>query len=149
MDDRADGSGSTLTVVNAWPELERASTWLGKVCMSAGLSKDLTGRLQVALDEVLSNVMAHALADAPEGLREMGLSIRIWAEDRVELEVTDDGPAFDPTGVAPAPRAIRVAGRREGGAGLLFVRSLMDEVRFCRRAGRNCLTLCKRLEGAA
>jgi serine/threonine-protein kinase RsbW len=148
MDDRADGGESTLTVVNARPEIERASVWLGKVCRSAGLSNDLTGRFQVALDEVLSNVMAHALAGAPEGKREIGLCVRIRV-DRIELEVTDDGPAFDPTGITPEPQATRIAGRREGGVGLLFVRSLMDDVRFSRPAGRNCLTLCKRLESTA
>ena len=148
MDDRVDGCESTLSLVNARPDFDRAAVWLDEFSMNAGLSKDITGRLQVALDEVLSNILNHALADEAAGRLEIGLSVRILG-DRVELEVVDDGPAFDPTGVAPMPRAARIAGRREGGVGLLFVRSLMDEVRYTRLAERNCLTLCKRLAATA
>ena len=77
--------------------------------------------------------------------REIRLCIRLRPET-VELEVVDDGPAFDPTSVASGTMA---ADRRVGGAGLLFVRALMDEVRFIRQGDRNCLILCKRLAATA
>ena len=131
-------------VVNARTEFERASAWLGRFAARAGLSEEVASRLQIALDEVLSNVILHGLAGAPEGQREIGLAVRIEA-GQVALEVTDDGPAFDPTRAAPALPAGGVGERREGGLGLLFVRTLMDEVRFTRRGERNCTTLCKRL----
>ena len=132
---------STLTIVNARPEFERAAVWLSGFTTSAGLSHDVSSRLLVVLDEVLSNVVNHGLAGAMEGEREIRLAVRLRPET-VELDVVDDGPAFDPTTVAPATLA---ADRRVGGAGLLFVRALMDEVRFIRHEDRNCLTLRKRL----
>jgi serine/threonine-protein kinase RsbW len=136
---------STLTVVNARPEFERAATWLGNFAAGVGLPDDLSSRLLVALDEVLSNVVNHALAGAMEGEREIRLTVRLRT-DTVELDVVDDGPAFDPTTVASPTLA---ADRRVGGAGLLFVRALMDEVRFTRQGDRNCLTVCKRLAATA
>jgi serine/threonine-protein kinase RsbW len=136
---------STLTVVNARSEFERAATWLCNFITDAGLPDDLNSRLLVVLDEVLSNVVNHALAGAVESSREIRLFVRLRPET-VELEVIDDGPAFDPTAV---PSGTMVADRRLGGAGLLFVRALMDEVRFIRQGDRNCLTLCKRLATTA
>jgi serine/threonine-protein kinase RsbW len=136
---------STLTVVNARAEFERAANWLGDFIAGAGLPADLNSRLLVVLDEVLSNVVHHALAGSMEGEREIRLCVRLRPE-AVELDVVDDGPAFDPTTVASAKLA---ADRRVGGAGLLFVRALMDEVRFTRKGDRNCLTLCKRLAATA
>jgi serine/threonine-protein kinase RsbW len=130
---------STLTVVNARAEFARAATWLHDFSAGMGLPNDLASRLLVVLDEVLSNVVNHALAGAVEGSREIRLRIRLRPE-AVELEIVDDGPVFDPT-FAPGTRA----DRQLGGAGLLFVRSLMDEVRFIRQGDRNCLTLCKKL----
>ncbi len=144
MNDPADGCALTLTIVNARPEIKRASAWLDDFAARAGLSNDVIAKLQVALDEVLSNIVNHTLANARGDQREVGLGARIRA-DIVELEVTDDGPAFNPNDMVAVPKATRVAERREGGVGLLFVRALMDEVRFVRHGGRNCLTLCKRL----
>lgn len=136
---------STLTVVNARPEFERAAIWLGDFIARAGLPDDFASRLMVVLDEVLSNVVHHGLAGAMDGKREIGLCVRLRSET-VELVVVDDGPAFDPTIFASGATE---AGRRLGGAGLLFVRALMDEVRFKRQGDRNYLTLRKRLAATA
>lgn len=144
MADPVDNRESSLTVVNARKEIERASAWLGEFSACAGIPGDVTARLLVALDEVLINIITHALRDAPEGQREIWLCVRLRTAT-LELEVSDDGPTFDPTSVVPVPRATRAAKRQEGGVGLLFVRTLMDEVRFTRQGGRNRLTLFKRL----
>jgi serine/threonine-protein kinase RsbW len=136
---------STLTVVNARPEFERAAIWLGDLITDAGLPDDLVSRLRVVLDEALSNVVNYTLAGVMDGQREIRLCVRLRPET-VELEVTDDGPAFDLASVASRTIA---ADRRLGGAGLLFVRALMDEVRFSREGDRNCLTLSKRLAATA
>jgi serine/threonine-protein kinase RsbW len=141
MDGSVVEQESALTVVNARAEFGRAATWLHDFIQGVGLPDDLNSRLLVVLDEVLSNVVTHGLVGAAEGKREIRLRIRLRPET-VELEVIDDGPAFDPTAFTPRTGAVE---RRLGGAGLLFVRALMDEVRFIRQADRNCLTLRKRL----
>ena len=144
MAEPLDNRELSLTVVNARNEIERASAWLNQIAAEAAVPSGVTGRLLVALDEVLSNIITHALAGVPEGQREIWLRLRLRA-DRLELDVSDDGPAFDPTRVVPVPRSTRMSRRQEGGVGLLFVRTLIDDVRFTRQDGRNCLTLLKRL----
>jgi anti-sigma regulatory factor (Ser/Thr protein kinase) len=137
---------AALTVTNRRCDVARALAWLDGLATEAGLSADLSGRLQVVLDEVLSNVLAHGLAGVAEGQREIGLRFRLRAAG-VELEVTDDGPPFDPTQAMATGQAGWSAAQGEGGLGLVFVRALVDEAVFSRRDGRNCLVLRKRIEG--
>jgi serine/threonine-protein kinase RsbW len=139
-----DAAEATLTVVNGLPELGRAAAWLETVADAGGLPRAVTAKLQIALDEVLSNIITHGLADARAGSREIGLGVRVGG-GQVELRVIDDGPAFDPAAAMDGAAGTRIAERREGGVGLLFVRALMDEVRVSRHDGRNHLVLYKRL----
>lgn len=137
-----------LTLRNRRSEIVRASEWLDGCMARAGVPAALSGRLQVVLDEVLSNVLGHALAGVPEGEREIFVCFRRRPKS-LELEVTDDGPAFDPTGAAAKRVAARTAARGYGGFGLLFVRELMDEMVFTRRGGRNRLILRKHFDTPA
>ena len=94
--------------------------------------------LQVALDELLTNVVMHAR----------------HASGPVEIELTHAAGAlhaklnyiaaeFDPTAVQ-GEDVTSVADSRIGGLGLLLVRSLMDEVRYEYVDGCNVLHLRKR-----
>jgi serine/threonine-protein kinase RsbW len=138
---------SNLTITNAPNELERAAVWLDGFAEAASLAAGVTSKLQVAMDEVLSNVIHHGFAGAAMGRHEIGLDARLLS-DRVELEISDDGPEFDPTRAGVAPAADPAAEPRIGGAGLLFVRALVDDLRYQRNAGLNCLILTKRLATA-
>jgi serine/threonine-protein kinase RsbW len=140
-------SRSSLTISNALDELERAAVWLDGFAEAASIAPRVTSKLQVAMDEVLSNVIHHGFSGAAVGRHDIGLDVRLLP-GRVELEISDDGPEFDPTRAHIAPAAAPSAGRRVGGAGLLFVRALVDDLRYQRNAGLNCLVLTKRLGGA-
>jgi anti-sigma regulatory factor (Ser/Thr protein kinase) len=141
---------STLVVTNATAEIERACLWLEDFAAEAGINPDATSRLQLVLDEVLSNIVTHA--GLPAGEHSVALAVRRLG-GHIELEVIDDGPAFDPTGrdaedraeSDAEDRAERIRERRPGGVGLLFIRRLMDEVRFSRQDAHNRLTLALRL----
>lgn len=133
---------STLTVVNARPEYERAAQWLDAFAVRSGVPAEVSQRLLVVLDEVLSNVVNHALAGSEPGTREVRLRIRLMPT-MVQLQIIDDGPPFDPAAYRAKERP------PEGGAGLLFVRGLMDEVKFTRWRGHNRLTVCKQLAATA
>jgi serine/threonine-protein kinase RsbW len=133
-----------LTVVNASGEVALAVAWVERFAARAGLPCEIESRLEIALDETLSNVFIHALAGAAEGSRQVSLCLRRLAE-RVELEVTDDGPEFDPTQVLTANAAVRITDRRVGGVGLLFVRTLTNDITYTRQNGHNRLTVSVQL----
>jgi len=99
--------------------------------------------LNVALDEVVSNIVRHGGETARAHL----VVIRIGlAGGWFFAEVRDQGVPFDPVAyVAPESRGGK---RAPGGLGLVFVRALMDEVRYTREGQSNVLFLAKSVSGA-
>ena len=136
-------SEASLEVSRGLHEVDRAAAWLDEFATSAILPADITAKLHIVLDEILSNIIRHG----GPGTEPILLALRRRRQD-VELAVTDDGPPFDPRRFEPVPVEVRVAERRIGGAGLLFVRALMDDIDFARRDDRNHLVLRKRLPPA-
>ncbi len=94
--------------------------------------------LQIALDELLTNVVMHAAQSA--GPIEVDL---VCAHDQVEATIRYLAAEFDPTRWQPDPVST-IAASRIGGRGILLVRSLMDEFRYARAAGVNVVTVLKR-----
>jgi len=104
-------------------------------------------QLQIALDEVVSNVVKYSWQDGAE--HEFLVRITVHPAG-VDVEILDDGLAFDPL-VAPAPSP-PVPGQRPppGGLGIHMAKKLLDDVKYERTGGRNHTTLCKRFDlGAA
>jgi anti-sigma regulatory factor (Ser/Thr protein kinase) len=98
-------------------------------------------QLQVALDEVLSNVVKYSWPD--ELPHEFLVRITVHA-DGVDLDVFDDGQPFDPL-AAPSPPPLQPGQRPlPGGLGIHMIRKLLDDVKYERIDGCNHITLCKR-----
>jgi anti-sigma regulatory factor (Ser/Thr protein kinase) len=96
----------------------------------------------VALDELLANLLTHGMAGVDDG----ALTFEV-EPDKVRLTVTlvDDGPPFDPFSEAAPDTSLSVEDRPIGGLGIHLVRMLMDEVSYERRDGHNVVTLKKDL----
>jgi serine/threonine-protein kinase RsbW/sigma-B regulation protein RsbU (phosphoserine phosphatase) len=100
-------------------------------------------RFRIALDEVLNNIVTHAYPGGGENVIEIFWNL---SEGILTLEVTDEGVAFDPL-ARPAPDTTLPLEERDiGGLGIHIVRTLMDEVLYERREGRNILTMIKRVD---
>ena len=105
-------------------------------------------QLDLAIEEAAANVVEHAYRPGSPG--EMMLGIESLP-DAIRLTLTDWGIPFDPDKVTPFDIHAPIETRIQGGMGLHFIHSLMDEVQ--RQAaptpgGANTLTLIKRLEPA-
>lgn len=93
-------------------------------------------RLRVLLAEALTNSILFGAAGDPSR------SVRVAAElgpDTIRLEVTDDGPGFDPGGIGDPtlPSALR----RPMGRGLFLIRNLADRVEFNEQGNTIWMTL--------
>jgi anti-sigma regulatory factor (Ser/Thr protein kinase) len=114
---------------------------LDDFCADEGVPPEAIWPLQVALDEIITNIVTHAAAqNAAAGL---DVSFRRDGE-YVEIIVADDGPAFDPLARANPDVNLPLEARQPGGLGIMLVKALMDEVRY-ERTTRNILTLRKRI----
>ena len=106
------------------------------------LPRTVVNDLNVALDEVLNNVISYGYSDSAGHTIAVELS---FDGAQVIAVVTDDGTPFDPLQVAPPTLGSELQARRAGGLGVHFVRNLMDQFSYSRLGRHNQLTLRKRV----
>lgn len=101
------------------------------------------GKIVLAVDEAVSNIMRHAYEEFAKGTRTIEILFSA-DEEKVKLVLIDSGKEFDPTAITD-PNIFEHAklGKRYG-LGLFLMRRIMDEVKFVFRAGiENMLTMIK------
>jgi serine/threonine-protein kinase RsbW len=128
-----------IVIRNSIAELANLRDGLERIGAKLGVPGKPLMQLQVALDEVASNVIKYGWPDG--GNHE--LCVRITGQqDRIEVEIVDDGREFDPR-LAP-PSEPQKAGRRQpGGLGIHLVRQLVDRLDYERVGGRNRTVMTK------
>jgi anti-sigma regulatory factor (Ser/Thr protein kinase) len=126
--------------------LEAARASLEAFSEAQGLSRGAIWPFQVALDEVLSNIVRHGPREAsPPPLIELRLRM---VGDSLEVMVLDDAAPFNPL-EAPWPDTTRaLEARQPGGLGIALVRQLMDVVEYERTGERNRLLMRRRVAAA-
>lgn len=107
--------------------------------LQARIPESALRALQIALDELLTNVVMHAEQAAGS------IDIEIAHErDALATTISYAADAFDPTAWRPVERDVTIGNARIGGHGIALVRSLMDEFRYAYSDGRNVVSLRKR-----
>jgi anti-sigma regulatory factor (Ser/Thr protein kinase) len=95
--------------------------------------------LQVALDELLTNVIVHARrADGPIDV------VVSRGPDVLDARISYRADAFDPTAFDCEGHATTIETSRIGGHGIALVRALMDDFGYRHEAGCNVVVLRKR-----
>ena len=89
------------------------------------LSEETLGDLKLAVTEACTNSVRHGYNDG-EGTVEVVYEL---LEDRIVVEVADDGPGFDPSGDRPLGD-----GLAEGGLGIAIIQAVSDEFEAGRQA---------------
>lgn len=129
-----------IVINNQIEELERLAIFVDEVADVLGLDPETTMNLNLALEEVVSNVILYAYP------REMGEKITIMAQkenNSLVFTITDKGKEFDPTKVEDADVTLSAEDREIGGLGIYIVKNIMNEVTYQRLDGKNILTLKK------
>jgi sigma-B regulation protein RsbU (phosphoserine phosphatase) len=141
-DERTDTPAQTTRIVirNDVADLAALTAAIERMGAEDDMPEESLFQLQVALDEIVSNVIKYAWPDG--GAHE--IEIRITArEDGVEVEIIDDGRAFDPRD-APKRDKPRPGRRpRPGGVGAQMTKQLVDRIGYARIGSRNHTTLTK------
>ena len=101
-----------------------------------GLAPTVMHDLNLALEEILTNIISYGYTDGQEHEIRVRLSVR---PGEVKAEVEDDGQSFNPL-AAPEPHTAEALEERTiGGLGIHLVRTLMDGLEYKRQADRNVL----------
>jgi anti-sigma regulatory factor (Ser/Thr protein kinase) len=103
-----------------------------------GLSQAAGWPVQVALDEVLSNIVRHGNAGRPDRFIEATFAL---VEGGLQLTVVDDGPELDPLARPDPDLTAPLEDRRPGGLGIHLIKHLCDRVEYTRLDRRNHLVL--------
>lgn len=143
---RRDAQGGAASTGVVWQlRIERERGAVGKLndrlelTLRPSVPEPAVRALQVALDELLTNVIMHARqASGPIELR-LARSAR-----SLDAEISYLAEEFDPTVLKEPARARSIEDSKIGGLGVPLVRALMDEFRHEYVDGRNVLHLRKK-----
>lgn len=129
------------------PELvSHALIWLEETAQSLRWPPRTLFKLRLCLDETLTNIAMHGYPAETE--RSQGkVTLRVHQEaNRILLEILDNGVAFDPTARTPRDLDTSLDDALIGGHGLRLLRHYLEDIRYERRAGWNCLQMFASLD---
>jgi serine/threonine-protein kinase RsbW len=123
-------------------EIER----LNRIVRLFGDLHEVPGRtlyaVNLALDEVVTNIVLHGFDDAANQDVEARLTVK---DGVITAEIEDGGREFNPLNVPPPDLSADLDKRALGGLGIHLVKSLMDKVEYRREGSKNVLTVRKRI----
>ena len=112
---------------------------------SIGVPQELNMQMNLALEEVVTNVMLYAYpGQSGQVLVECG-KWKVESGEKLIFTITDSGIPFDPTQKEEVDITLSAEERPIGGLGIHLVRQIMDEVKYERINNQNILTLVKKL----
>jgi len=133
-----DKQVQTLVIAASGEEMRRASEWLTTALRQRDVPDPQVECLELALHEVLANVLAHGGSAA----RAEPVHIRVEVREKAttgeaRVKVTDAGIPFDPTSAPEHTPANTLAETPLGGLGLPLIRRCSDWMSYRREGGRN------------
>jgi anti-sigma regulatory factor (Ser/Thr protein kinase) len=129
MPNRIEALGSVESAFRSWASGHR-------------IGEKTVADVNVALDELLSNIVKYGYADAAE--HEIDVRFHL-AGDELELEIVDDGVEFDMLAREEPDVTLGIDERPIGGLGIHIVKKLTSSQSYERREGRNRTILVKRV----
>ncbi|HZP79080.1 MAG TPA: ATP-binding protein [Pseudolabrys sp.] len=129
-----------LIIRNDVTELPALTSAMERVAAEHGMPEKSLFQLQVALDEVVSNVIKYAWPEGGTHEIEIHIAAR---HDGVEVEIIDDGRMFDPHDAPQRDKPQAAQRPRPGGLGLQMTKQLVDRIGYTRLGNRNHTTLTK------
>ena len=135
----------SISLVNHRREIERLAGLVEQFGEAHSLAADDVSGINLLLDEIVINIISHGYDDE----REHQILVTLALENGVlAIRVEDDGRPFNPLDVPEPNLDLPIEERPIGGLGVYIARSIADQMDYRRDAGRNVLTMRKRMIGA-
>ena len=133
---------TTLILKNDVLELDSVVSFVSDVCIRNSIPAKTTHDLNLALDEMITNVATHAYPESGEHRFTLQITV---SNGEFVARIEDEGVEFNPT-EHPIPDLDAPLGERKvGGLGIYLVRQIMTSVEYQRVARKNVVTLRKKL----
>lgn len=132
-----------LTLLNDISQISLLQSFIDEVGEEIGLEKSLVLKLNLALEEAVSNIILYAYP------KEMGkkimVSVTLKNNDLI-FTITDTGIPFDPTLSENPNIEISAEERPIGGLGIFLIKQIMNEVTYTRIHDINVFTMKKKID---
>lgn len=130
-----------IVIRNNVDELSILAVKIEELAEKWELPMALTMNLNLVLEEAVSNVIFYAFN--PDEKHDINISLSLEL-NKLTIEITDDGIAFDPTLREQPDLTLPAEERPIGGLGIFLISKIMDSVIYSRQNNMNKLTLIKK-----
>ena len=130
-----------LTIHNDLAEIEQLRDTVDRLAGELQVPPRPLIQLQVALDELVSNVIRYAWPAG--GTHQLVVRLTL-GPTAARIEVVDDGMSFDPRESHDPPQVAAGLPVPIGGRGISMLKNLVDSIDYVRVDGCNHITLNKR-----
>jgi phosphoserine phosphatase RsbU/P len=135
---QAERTTVSVQLRNDLSEVQRLNQVVTEFAAQHHLPPELVFRVNLVLEEIVTNVISYGYDDSLEHDISVHLS---WQDPRIELEIKDDGRPFNPLEASSPEMERPLVERPVGGLGIHLVRSMMDHLDYRREGDKNCLLL--------
>ena len=132
-----------LIIPNDLATLAEVRTLVCDSVTKGGFPARYLNRLQIAVDEAVTNIIEHGYEDRPRGTGSIQVSATV-NQDEFRIVIIDQGSSFDPSTLSDIDIERHVQAGHTGGLGVFLMRKIMDVVDYHYETGkRNRLLLVK------
>jgi len=133
---------NVIALKNDLNEVTRLADELQAFADGHGISQGTLFALNLALEELVTNIISYGFSDAGEHV----ISVTLDLDGRtLHVRIEDDANAFNPLERETPDLDAPLEERTVGGLGVHLVRKLMDDVRYERVGARNVLSMRKHM----
>ena len=133
----------TFELKNRLADLDVLCEHLSAFCESCGIAKKQKFEINLALDELFTNIINHGFQDESEHQIKVTCSKE---DDIVTITIRDDGVPFNPLEAPQPDLNCTFIDREIGGLGIHLIKAYIDQIDYRRDAEANVLTLTKILK---
>jgi len=128
---------------NDQSELERLCQKCEELGSSIGLSDKSVFEINLALDELFTNIISYGFQDQQEHIIKINITVE---GNQLQMKIEDDGVPFNPLASEPPDVQCGIEECQIGGLGIHLIRKLMDDIKYQRVADKNVLLLKRQIK---
>lgn len=138
------GRAKSFCIENRLSEVQKIHEEMALFCRNLGVSKPDIQRVNLALEEILVNIIHYGFDDDSKHF--IDIAVSEIAQNELKIVIEDSGREFNPLENEQPDTGMNVESRPIGGLGIHLVVNLMDSVTYDRKDGKNLLTFTKKYE---
>lgn len=132
-----------VKIINKRPEIARLSGIVEEFMDSNDVPMNVSFAIDLALDELLTNVISYGFPDDAEHLIDVNVEL---SDAEVTVRLIDDGIPFNPLEQQEADTTLSVDEREIGGLGIHLVKKTMSSIDYQRADNKNILVFKKTID---